>query len=338
MKAALLVRKGDASKAFEIRDVEKPKIKAGEVLIKVEGFGLNFADVMARMGLYDDAPPMPSILGYDVVGRIEECARDVSHVKVGDRVTAMTRFGGYAEYVAANAMAVAKIKDNAPLGEATALTTQYCTAYYAAAEVVNLHAGDRVLIHSAAGGVGTALVQLAKHKGCEIFATAGSDAKLKMLRDAGVQHPINYSTEDFEAAIKSKTNGQGVDVIFDAVGGSYVRKGFRALAPGGRLICYGAADISDKNIFGKISTLLGFGFYHPLQFMSTSKALIGVNMLRIADNRPQILKTCLENVVALYEQGVFKPMVGGVYPIAQLGEAHELLGSRKSTGKITVTW
>jgi NADPH:quinone reductase-like Zn-dependent oxidoreductase len=178
MKAAVLVRKGDASKAFEIREVPTPKIKAGEVLIRVEGFGLNFADVMARQGLYADAPPMPSILGYDVAGTVMEIAPDVSNIKVGDRVAAMTRFGGYAEYVAAMAMGTAKINDNVPVGEATALTTQYCTAYYAAAEVINLHEGDKVLIHSAAGGVGTALLQYAKFKNCEIFATAGSAAKL----------------------------------------------------------------------------------------------------------------------------------------------------------------
>jgi NADPH:quinone reductase-like Zn-dependent oxidoreductase len=145
-------------------------------------------------------------------------------------------------------------------------------------------------------------------------------------------------TDDFEKEVARLTNGKGVDVIFDAVGGSYVKKGFRALAPGGRIVCYGAADISDKNIFGKIATLLGFGIYHPIQFMNTSKALIGVNMLRIADNKPETLKRCLDNVVALYEKGVFKPVVGKVFPIAQLGEAHAFLESRKSTGKITVTW
>jgi NADPH:quinone reductase-like Zn-dependent oxidoreductase len=338
MKAAVLVRKGDAAKAFEIREVEAPRTKAGEVLIKVEGFGLNFADVMARLGLYADAPPMPSVLGYDVVGRVTVAAPDVTHLQIGDRVTAMTRFGGYAEYVAAQAMGVAKIADNMPVGEATALTTQYCTAYYAAAEMVNLHEGDKVLIHSAAGGVGTALLQYATHKGCEIFATAGSDAKIKMLRDAGVQHPINYMAEDFEAVVKKITGGTGVDVIFDAVGGSYMKKGFRSLAAGGRIICYGAADVSDKNIFGKIGTLLGFGFYHPIQFMNTSKSLIGVNMLRIADNKPETLKRCLDNVIRLYGQGIFKPAVGGVFPVSKIAEAHALLESRKSTGKITVTW
>jgi NADPH:quinone reductase-like Zn-dependent oxidoreductase len=338
MKAAVMVKKGDPAKAFEIREVPTPKIKPGEVLIKVEGFGLNFADVMARLGLYADAPPMPSIIGYDVAGIITEVAPDVTHVKVGDRVTAMTRFGGYAEYVAAMAMGTAKIADNVPVGEATALTTQYCTAYYAAAEAVNLHEGDKVLIHSAAGGVGTALLQYAKYKNCEIFATAGSEAKIKGLKEAGVHYAINYVTHDFEQEIKNITNGLGVDVIFDAVGGSYVKKGFRALAPGGRIVCYGAADISDKNIFGKISTLLGFGFYHPIQFMNTSKAIIGLNMLRIADSKPTALKRCLDNVVKLHEQGIFKPHVGGVFPVSKIGEAHAFLEGRKSTGKITVTW
>ena len=315
MKAAVLVKTGDPDKAFEIREVPNPKIKAGEVLVKVEGFGLNFADVMARIGLYADAPPIPSILGYDVVGHVTEVAPDITHVGVGDRVTAMTRFGGYAEYVAAIGMGVAKIADSIPVGEATALTTQYCTAYFAAADVVNLFEGDRVLIHSAAGGVGTALLQYAKYKGCEIFATV-----------------------DFEQEVKRITTGKGVDVIFDAVGGSYTKKGFRSLAPGGRIVCYGAADISDRNIFGKISTLLGFGIYHPLQFMNSSKALIGVNMLRIADNNPARLKRCLDNVVRLHDEGVFKPVVGRVFPVSQLGEAHAFLGGRGSTGKVTVTW
>jgi NADPH:quinone reductase-like Zn-dependent oxidoreductase len=338
MKAAVLVRKGDPASAFEIREVPSPTIKAGEVLIKVEGFGLNFADVMARLGLYADAPPMPSILGYDVTGHVTAVAPDITHLRIGDRVTAMTRFGGYAEYVAAMGMGTARIADTVPAGEATALTTQYCTAYYAAAEVINLHEGDRVLIHSAAGGVGTALLQYAQYKKCEILATAGSAAKIKMLTEAGVHHPINYITDDFENEINRITNGGGVDVIFDAVGGSYVKKGFRALSPGGRIVCYGAADISGKNIFGKISTLLGFGIYHPIQFMNTSKALIGVNMLRIADSKPATLKRCLDNVIKLYEEGVFKPHVGKVFPVSQLAEAHAFLESRKSTGKITVTW
>ena len=135
---------------------------------------------------------------------------------------------------------------------------------------------------------------------------------LEYLSSIGVQHPINYSTQDFETEIKKITGGKAVDVIFDAVGGGSVKKGIRCLAAGGRIVCYGAADITDKNIFGKINTLLGFGFYHPISLMSSSKAIIGINMLRIADSKPAMLQHCLESVVRLTNEGVFKPMVGPI--------------------------
>lgn len=194
------------------------------MLIKVAAFGLNFADVMARRGMYKEAPPLPAILGYDVAGIIEAIGENVDTIKIGDRVTAMTRFGGYAEYAVTNASAVGVIPDNIDNAAATALATQYCTAYCAAAEMVNLYEGDKVLIQSGAGGVGTALIQYAKYKHCEIFATAGNDSKLNYLTSLGVQHPINYVSNDFEKEIKNVTGGKGVDVIFDAVGGKSVKK------------------------------------------------------------------------------------------------------------------
>ena len=170
MKAAVLVKNGHAATAFEIREVPKPALAKGQVLIKVECFGLNFADVMARQGMYKEAPPIPAILGYDVAGTVEEVSDGVINVKPGDKVFAMTRFGGYAEYAVTNSSAVALIPNNISSAAATALATQYCTAYYAAAEMVNLHEGDKVLIHAGAGGVGIALIQYATYKGCEIFS------------------------------------------------------------------------------------------------------------------------------------------------------------------------
>ena len=166
MKAAVLVKNGAASTAFEMQEVPKPIAKPGEVLIKVAAFGLNFADVMARKGLYKEAPPLPCILGYDVAGIIDAVGEGVLTLKIGDRVTAMTRFGGYAEYAVTNARAVAIIPDYLPLTTATALATQYCTAVYAAAELVNLYPGDKVLVQSGAGGVGSALIQYAQYKQC----------------------------------------------------------------------------------------------------------------------------------------------------------------------------
>ncbi|MFN8311076.1 MAG: zinc-binding dehydrogenase [Chitinophagales bacterium] len=338
MKAAVLVKTGAPETAFSIQERPMPNPSEGEILVKVEGFGLNFADVMARLGQYQDAPPMPSVIGYDIVGTVEAIGGTSTRFKKGDRVTALTRFGGYAEYAVADERAAAIIAADMPVGEATALTTQYCTAYYLAAVITNLFPGDKVLIHSAAGGVGTALLQYAKHIGCEIFATAGSDSKVEILKKAGAHHAINYSTHDFADEVKRITGGKGVDVIFDAVGGSYVKKGFGILGSGGRILCFGAADLSDRNIISRIGAALAFGIYHPVQFMLGSKSMMGINMLRIAENKPEALQYCLKKVVQLYSEGVFKPHVGGVFPVTELSKAHALLEGRGSTGKITVTW
>jgi NADPH2:quinone reductase len=338
MKAAVLVKNGSAATAFEIREVPMPTYKADEVLIKVAAFGLNFADVMARNGMYKEAPPLPAILGYDVAGFIEAVGDNVTDFKAGDRVVAMTRFGGYAQYAVTNASATTIIPANLSMAAATALATQYCTAYFAAAKMMRLHKGDTVLIQSGAGGVGTALIQYAKYKGCEIFSTAGSDTKLNYLQSLGVQHPINYNTQDFEKEVMKLTGGKGVDAVFDAVGGSSVKKGFRSLDAGGRLVCYGASAMTDKNIFGKIAAALGFGFYHPLMLMMPSKAIIGVNMLRIADEKPAMIQRCLAAVVQLTNQGVFIPTVSKVFPVAAIGEAHDYLATRKSIGKVVVEW
>ncbi len=338
MKAAVLIKNGTASGAFEIRQMPKPAPAIDEVLIKVSAFGLNFADVMARNGMYKEAPPLPAVLGYDVAGIVEAVGNQVQNVQPGERVTALTRFGGYAEYAVTKSSAVAVIPTHMDDATATALATQYITAYYAAAEATNLFKGDKLLIQAGAGGVGTALIQFAKHKGCEIFSTAGSDEKLQYLTSLGVQHAINYNKEDFENKVKTITGGKGVDVIFDAVGGVSVKKGFRSLAAGGRIICYGAADMSGKNIFGKINAALGFGFYHPLMLMMPSKSIMGVNMLKIADDKPAVIQRCLEAVVRLNKEGVFIPTIGKVFPVAEIAAAHEYLEKRKSIGKIAVRW
>ena len=339
MKAIYIVKHGTADEAFEFRETPKPVPKPGEVLIKVEGFGLNFADVMARKGMYREAPPMPSLIGYDVCGTVETVGSNVENVQKGDRVTAMTRFGGYAEYALTDGRAVAKIPDSVTAAEATALTTQYCTAYYCAAEMVNLFRGDKVLIHSAAGGVGTALLQYAKYKGCEIFATTGSPSKVALLKEMGATHVIDTSTIQFDDFIEDITKGDGVDVIFDAVGADFIRRGIKILAAGGRMVCYGAAQMSDSNnIFFQLSKAVQFGIYHPAVFMMNSKSLIGVNMLKIADKKPETLKRCLENVVRLVESGVFKPQGGKIFKAEQIAEAHKFLEERKSTGKVACVW
>lgn len=340
MKAYYLVRNGAADKAFELRDLPTLKPKAGEVLIHAEAFGLNFADVMARMGLYQDAPPLPAVIGYETVGRVAEVGEGVTNVKVGERVVALSRFGGYAQAVITDARATMQIPDDMDAGVATALATQYATAWYAAEEMVRLHEGDHILIHAAAGGVGIALIQMAKRRGAVIFGTAGSDEKLKFLKEIGVDYPINYRKVDFAKEIKRLGFDKKLDVVFDPVGGDSVKKGMKLLTAGGRLVSYGASSMTEAkgNPFKMLGVAKGFGIWSPIEFVTTSRSLLGINMLRIADNRPEILARCIKNVVELTATGELQPVVGKSYPHTQLAEAHEYLASRQSIGKVAILW
>ncbi|RMG23014.1 MAG: alcohol dehydrogenase [Bacteroidetes bacterium] len=339
MKAAFLIKNGKAEDAFEIREAETPVPKQGEVLVEVEAFGLNFADVMARLGHYPDAPPLPAILGYDVVGRIAELGPGVAHLQKGQRVVALTRFGGYATHAIADARAVAPVDEHMDPGIATALATQACTAIYCAEEMVNMHAGDHVLVHAAAGGVGTLLVQLALHRECIVYGTAGTEAKLQYLREMGVQHPINYRKKDFAVEVAKIRGKEGLDIIFDPVGGKSIKKGFRLLGAGGRIVSFGASSLtSTRSFFGKVRVGVGFGIYHPVAFVSNSKSMLGVNLLRLADHRPQVIQRVMQQAVAHAQQGILKPRVGGMFPSNQLAGAHHFLESRQSMGKVVVKW
>jgi NADPH2:quinone reductase len=253
---------------------------------------------------------------------------------------AFTRFGGYADHVVTDYRAVAVIPEDMDAGEACALATQYSTAYYASEECVRLHAGDKVLIHAAAGGVGTALIQLAKRHDCIIFGTAGSESKLQYLREQGVHYPINYRTTDFAQEIKKLGFDKQLDVIFDPVGGSSVKKGISLLNSGGRIVCYGASEMTDAqgNPFKTVGLALGFGIWSPIVLMMRSISITGLNMLRIADNKPEALQRCLESVTALVAKGELKPVVGASFAADRIAEAHDYLASRKSVGKVVVTW
>ncbi len=343
MQALYLVKHGKADKAFELRETNIPDVGPIEIRIQSEAFGLNFADVMARLGLYPDAPKKPALLGYDVVGRVEAIGSDVqTDIKVGDRVVALSRFGGYGEYVSTDYRGVVKIKDDVPPVIATALATQGGTAYYMAHELVNIQKGDRVLVHAAAGGVGSLLCQMAKAKGAIVYGTAGSPEKLEYLKTLGVDHPINYRSQRFDKEISSlnkNSDVNGLDIIFDPIGGRSVKRGFRILGSGGRMLLFGASSMtSAKHIFSKIGIGLGFGLYHPVALLSPSKALIGVNMLRIADDKPEVLNRVLKGAVSLYEDGIIQPKEGGNYPIEDYAEAHTDLETRKTMGKLAIMW
>jgi NADPH:quinone reductase-like Zn-dependent oxidoreductase len=334
MQAIYLVKNGKSKEAFEFRDIQMTEPKDNEVGVIVEASGINFADVVARLGQYQDCPPLPTIIGYEAVGRVEKVGKDVTTLKKGDRVLAFTRFGGYSQYVTQQESAVAKIGEDMDAGKALALATQYSTAFYACSVATNVLPNETVLIHAGAGGVGTALIQLCKLKNAKIYATAGSESKLEYCRKQGAHVVINYTKEDFSEVIK-----EPIDLAFDAVGADNFRKSYKLLNRGGRIIGYGAAAMTDaSNIFSKAKMGLQFGIYHPAQLLMESRSMIGVNMLRIADYKPDTLKYCMESVIQLLHEGKIDPHVGKMYAAKDIYQAHDDMLDRKTMGKIGIVW
>jgi len=340
MKAIYLTKYGDADKAFETRQVEKPRAQEDELIIQVMSFGLNFADVVARRGMYPEAPKNPCVLGYDVGGYVHEVGSGVEGFVKGDKVVALTRFGGYSEFAVARKEAVALIPSGYSFDLSVALATQACTAYFCAIESVSLHPGDIVLIQAAAGGVGSMLVQLCKHKGCYVIGTS-SGSKHYFLEKLGVDLCIDYTKDDFAKVIVEKLGPKKLDVVFDSIGGKTFSKAMKQLAPGGKMVNFGAAAQihgSKTNMLRSLGVVLGFGLFSPLSFLMNSKSLIAVNMLKIADHRPHVFNHVLKAVVRLAEEKIIVSTVGKAFPAEDIVDAHYYLENRNSIGKVVVRW
>lgn len=339
MKAIEIQQFGSAEKAFSL--VEKPDLnaKADEVIIAVEGFGLNFADVMARKGLYAEAPKPPFVPGYDVVGKVIRVGNQKNNHWINKRVVAMTRFGGYATQVRAKEFAIAAIDENMPLAVGLTLATQYVTAFYALEELVKFKPGDKVLIHSGAGGVGLALIALAKHKKLTIIATAGSDEKVALLQEQGVT-AINYDTSDYKEVIERKFGKKALKATFNAVGGKSFKKDMSLLHAGGTVMLYGTATRTNdgKGILPTLKLLWQFGIVIPIGLMMRSISINGINMLKIADHDAGYIQDMLQQVITLVEAKKITPFEGETFPISQLNEAHSKLENRQSVGKLGVRW
>ena len=338
MRTWTLLEHGDPSKSLALQERPTPKPGPGQVLIRCEGFGLNYADVMAVKGLYREAPPLPSVLGYEVVGTVDRVGPGVKEGLLSKRVVAMTRFGGYAEYALTDHNALAIVPAEAPLGEVAALATQGCTAWYAARMLCPLRSGERVLVHSAAGGVGQLLVQLALRSGCVVYAVAKGVEKLSYLKELGVQHPVDRGAADYEEQIGRLLGGEKIDVSFNAVGGSTFKKDMRLLGSGGRIVLYGGAERGGLGWFGSLRFVWRMGMVLPILFMMKSRSILGINMLRIAEHKPALLAECVRGVVDAYAKGEIRPRVHAEFPAADLPKALQALENGSTIGKVVVRW
>lgn len=307
------------------------------MLIKVDAFGLNYADVMARKGMYRDAPPLPSVLGYDVVGTVVALGTGVSQHLLNKQVAAVTEFGGYAEYAVTRADAVVELPFDMPPHAAVALTTQYATSYYSAYQLANVQEGEHVLIQAAAGGVGLALIQLCRLKNCTMYGTVSNEKKAEVVRAMGVHHVLNTSNQNMNDELRKLE--KKLDVIFDSVGGKGVRLGYKALKAGGRLVTLGGAQLTEgTGILNMIRFGLSVGFYSPIQLLTQSKSILGVNMLKLMQGNPGALQTVLLALTTLLREKKIDVPAGETFGIDELFQAHMHLQSRKSIGKVAVKW
>jgi NADPH:quinone reductase-like Zn-dependent oxidoreductase len=337
MRVAQLVHYGNDPSCFEISEREKPAPRQGQLLIKVKAFGLNYADVMARKGLYKAAPPLPAVLGYDVVGQVEQVGEGVSSSWIGKKVVAVTGFGGYAEYAITHELAIAEVPADMPLASATALTTQYATAYYAAFVLGNVQPGEHVFIHAAAGGVGLALIQFCKLKGCVIYGSISTNKKAELLQTLGVHHIIHTGKQNIYKELE-KLNRQ-LDVVFDGVGGKMTKAGFKSLRSGGRLLFMGGSQLTEGSGFlNKLKFVWAMGLYTPLQFLAQSKSILGLNMLALSRSNPKRLQEFMQGTIQLLNEKKISLPIGESFPLAKLHEAHLFLQSRQSIGKIVIEW
>ncbi len=317
MKALVIPRFG-VPEVLELRDLPDPVPGPGEEVVKIEAAGVNFADIMTAQGGYPTTPPPPIIAGREFAGTLE---------RTGTRVMGYTQMGAFAECLAARSDLLWPQPASWNVHEAAAFPVNYFTAYlaYWKAGLVDSRSGDkpaRVLIHAVAGGVGTAAVEIGKILGVEMYGTSSSDEKLARVQELGLQHAINYKKSDYEAAIKDLTSGEGVDVVFEMLGGEHTAKSLRCVRDFGRVILYGTAT-------GKQPQLDTRAMY------AKGSSVHGLWLSRLAFNK-KVMDAAWLHLSAWIDEGKVRPIVGHTFPLAKVGEAFRLMLERKNFGKIVI--
>ncbi len=336
MKTYILKKHGKPS-VLKIQDVPKPNVKQGEVRIKIQTIGLNYAEIQSRKGLYQWAPKMPYTLGMEAYGTVDAMGENVTSHKIGDPVIVANQFGCYAEYVTIPAVQALPVIPGYSPEENAAFSVSFMTAWVALMEMGRLRPTDTVLIQAAAGGLGTAAVQISKKYGCTVFGTVGSDDKIKLVQDLGIDGAINYRKDNFRQKLLELNNGKGADVILEVVGGEVFRESLKSLNPFGRVVVIGFAS-------------LDLNKWNPFSWYKTWKSIPKANISNLAVHSSGVLASHLgyllkdserlmnvwSNLTHFTEKHHIKPIVGHTFDFDDLPEAHHLMESRKSVGKIVI--
>jgi NADPH:quinone reductase-like Zn-dependent oxidoreductase len=319
----VVITKHGPPEVLQVQERPDPQARDGQVLIEVKAAGINFADTMARVGLYPDAPKPPCVVGYEVAG---------TRVDTGERVMAGTLFNGYAERVAAHPDDIVPLPDGLSFEQGAAIPINYATAWQGLLGYGPLGAGDHVLIHAAAGGVGISATQIAKARGAEVWGTA-SPGKHEAIRGIGIDHPLDYTRSGWERGLPK------FDVVMDAVGGRSFRTSYKLLRPGGRLIAFGASSVmagETRNLLSAGRAALSMPRFNLIKQMSESKAVIGLNMLTLWKDRGT-LEPWITPVRELVDAGVIQPVVAEAFPFHRAPDAHRYIAERRNVGKVVLT-
>jgi NADPH:quinone reductase-like Zn-dependent oxidoreductase len=332
VRAVVITRHGPPE-VLQVQDRPEPSPAAGEILIDVHAAGINFADLMARLGFYPDAPKPPCVVGYEVAGIVSAVGEGVDgRISVGDRVVAPTRFGGYAERAVSPADGAVVLPDALSFEAGAAIPINYATAWEALIRAGNLQPGERVLIHAAAGGVGIAATQVAKRAGAEVWGTA-SPGKHDAIRGFGVDHPIDYTRAGWEHGVPK------LDLVMDALGGASIRRSYELLRAGGRVVCFGASGVvsgEGRNLVAAAKTALQMPRFNLIKQMSASKSVIGLNVLTLWDEF-QSADRWTAPLSEMLADGTIQPVVSESFAFDHAPDAHRFISERRNVGKVVLT-
>ncbi|HVO39712.1 MAG TPA: zinc-binding dehydrogenase [Spirochaetia bacterium] len=331
MKAVQVSRFG-GPEVLRVVDLPSPSLSPDAVRIRVAAAGVNFADIQMRMGLYPEAPPVPFVPGYEIAGTITEAGPAVISLKPGNRVLSLCRFGGYATEVVLPAAFVRKIPAGLTDVEAAAVPVAFTTAWILLMDMARVRPGDRVLVPGAAGGVGTAAVQMAHGAGADVVGLVGSSAKKELVLSLGAREVFTY------AEWSSTLRPASFDIILEPRGGRDARRSLAFLAPAGRMVCYGVSSFVRgfrRSIPRAALSLLGMPIFTPIGLAMANRGVFGLNILKYFDAGTGILQlgTALDGAIKGFEKGRYRAIVGKTWGLEEAGEAHRRLQSREGTGK-----
>ena len=331
MKAVIVTKHGDPDK-MEIQDVSMPIPGPNEICIKVSKAGINFADILSRMGLYPGAPKPQFTPGMEVSGTIHELGPDVEGFEVGDRVVGSGTNGGYAEYTVSNCKGVFKIPKDVSFEVAASFPAVYLTSYLMIIHPGDLQPGESILIHGAAGGVGLASIELAKIAGAKTIFGTCSPSKHEFIQERGV---LPVDKDNFLAEIMQWTDDKGVDLVLDPIGGEHLMQSYRCLGSGGRVCSFGISDMAPgkkRSHWHRIKSWLSFPKFDPLKMMTSNRGVFGIHLGRWKNW--EHLDKARKDLMGWISEGKISPHVDKVFPSEKVSDAHHYIQDRKNIGKV----